>query len=65
MPSENFIESKFREDVSQIDDNGMTGLEELEFGAKRLAVDDKKMINCRADLNQLVPFKYNGHGRNI
>ena len=36
----------------------MTGLEELEFGAKRLAVDDKKMINCRADLNQLVPFKY-------
>ena len=58
MPSENFIESKFREDVSQIDDNGMTGLEELEFGAKRLAVDDKKMINCRADLNQLVPFKY-------
>ena len=35
-----------------------TGLEELEFGAKRLAVDDKKMINCRADLNQLVPFKY-------
>ena len=37
---------------------GVTGLEELEFGAKRLAVDDKKMINCRADLNQLVPFKY-------
>ena len=36
----------------------VTGLEELEFGAKRLAVDDKKMINCRADLNQLVPFKY-------
>ena len=58
MPSENFIEPKFREDISQIDDNGMTGLEELEFGAKRLAVDDKKMINCRADLNQLVPFKY-------
>ena len=37
---------------------GVTGLEELEFGAKRLAVDAKKMINCRADLNQLIPFKY-------
>jgi ribonucleoside-diphosphate reductase beta chain len=24
----------------------------------RVAVDDKRMINCRADLNQLVPFKY-------
>ncbi len=24
----------------------------------RVAVDDKAMINCRADLNQLVPFKY-------
>ncbi len=34
------------------------GLEKVEFGARRLAVDDKQMINCRADLNQLVPFKY-------
>jgi ribonucleoside-diphosphate reductase beta chain len=34
------------------------GLEELEMGAARLEVDDKRMINCRADLNQLVPFKY-------
>ena len=34
------------------------GLEELEMGAARVQVDDKKMINCRADLNQLVPFKY-------
>ena len=24
----------------------------------RVRVDDKAMINCRADLNQLVPFKY-------
>ena len=24
----------------------------------RIKVDDKKIINCRADLNQLVPFKY-------
>jgi len=35
-----------------------TGLEELEMGAARISVDEKRMINCRADLNQLVPFKY-------
>ncbi len=34
------------------------GLEELEMGAARIQVDQKRMINCRADLNQLVPFKY-------
>lgn len=34
------------------------GIEELELGAARVEVDDKAMINCRADLNQLVPFKY-------
>jgi ribonucleoside-diphosphate reductase beta chain len=37
---------------------GATGLELLEMGAARIQVDDKKIINCRADLNQLVPFKY-------
>lgn len=37
---------------------GLTGLETLERGAARVTVDDKAMINCRADLNQLVPFKY-------
>lgn len=36
---------------------GATGLE-FEMGASRIQVDDKKIINCRADLNQLVPFKY-------
>ena len=25
---------------------------------QRVTVDQKAMINCRADLNQLVPFKY-------
>jgi ribonucleoside-diphosphate reductase beta chain len=38
--------------------HGATGLEAIEMGAKRIQVDDKKIINCRADLNQLVPFKY-------
>ena len=34
--------------------NGEAGQENLE----RVTVDQKAMINCRADLNQLVPFKY-------
>ena len=34
------------------------GVAELEGTAGRVEVDDKRMINCRADLNQLVPFKY-------
>ena len=34
------------------------GRAELEESAQRVKVDDKRMINCRADLNQLVPFKY-------
>lgn len=38
--------------------SGFTGLEAPEMGAARIQVDDKKIINCRADLNQLVPFKY-------
>tara|TARA_Y100000815_G_C13318947_1_gene491577 strand:- start:784 stop:1941 length:1158 start_codon:yes stop_codon:yes gene_type:complete len=37
---------------------GASGIESLEMGAARIQVDDKKIINCRADLNQLVPFKY-------
>ncbi|WPL17334.1 Ribonucleoside-diphosphate reductase subunit beta [Thiorhodovibrio winogradskyi] len=37
---------------------GATGLENLEMGAGRIRVDDKRIINCHADLNQLVPFKY-------
>lgn len=39
--------------------SGSTGLETIEMGAARVQVDDKRIINCRADLNQLVPFKYN------
>ncbi|MEE3241012.1 MAG: ribonucleotide-diphosphate reductase subunit beta [Pseudomonadota bacterium] len=34
------------------------GLDELEQNGQRIQVDQKRMINCRADLNQLVPFKY-------
>ncbi len=44
--------------VQQQEDTGLTGFEDIETGAGRIQVDDKKIINCRADLNQLVPFKY-------
>ena len=37
---------------------GATGVEDVQMGASRIQVDDKKIINCKADLNQLVPFKY-------
>ena len=35
---------------------GVKELDEMHNG--RVQVDDKAMINCKADLNQLVPFKY-------
>ncbi len=38
--------------------SGVTGLEKINFNAARIKVDEKRIINCRADLNQLVPFKY-------
>ena len=34
------------------------GLEILEMGAARIRVEDKYIINCPMDVNQLVPFKY-------
>ena len=35
-----------------------TGLGAIDRGAARVSVDDKAMINCRADVNQLLPLKY-------
>lgn len=43
-------------DKLQHHDN-LTGLE-FEMDAPRVRVDDKRVINCWADLNQLVPLKY-------
>ncbi len=45
-------------ETETINTTGATGLEMIEMNAARIHVDDKKIINCRADLNQLVPFKY-------
>jgi len=36
----------------------VTGVEAIDFNARRVTVDEKRVINCRADVNQLVPFKY-------
>lgn len=38
--------------------DGAIGLGEIARGAARVQVDDKAMINCRADINQLLPLKY-------
>jgi ribonucleoside-diphosphate reductase beta chain len=44
--------------MSTVQPTTNTGLEDLQMGAARIEVSDKQMINCKADLNQLVPFKY-------
>ena len=35
-----------------------TGLGTIDRHGGRVSVDDKRMINCRADVNQLLPLKY-------
>jgi ribonucleoside-diphosphate reductase beta chain len=46
-----------REAVKNLDE--AAGIAELDqVMGSRVQVDDKMMINCNADLNQLVPFKY-------
>lgn len=40
------------------EDSEGTGLGKIARGAARVRVDDKAMINCRADVNQLLPLKY-------
>ena len=54
--NENTID-KAKRTVAQVKTNSVDS-GELTMGAARVRVDDKAMINCRADLNQLVPFKY-------
>lgn len=54
-----FLDNTNNDTIKSTDtDLSGTGLEKIEMGASRIQVDDKKIINCRADLNQLVPFKY-------
>ena len=48
-----------RKAVNSLDETaGNEELDEMMANAGRVLVDQKMMINCKADLNQLVPFKY-------
>jgi ribonucleoside-diphosphate reductase beta chain len=64
VPFENTSELHWNETKTEPSENkeevkgGLTGLENIDMGTGRVQVSDKAMINCRADLNQLVPFKY-------
>lgn len=44
--------------ANYISSGGAIGLENITLGVDRVQVGDKQMINCRADLNQIVPIKY-------
>lgn len=61
MPTSSTLEKNttdlFAEETDGLNTGGATGLE-FEMGGARIHVDNKRIINCRADLNQLVPFKY-------
>lgn len=53
MPSELVLTAQ-----SIREDSNSTGLGRIARGAARVRVDEKAMINCRADVNQLLPLKY-------
>ena len=57
--SKKSVSSEEKLGVASLDDLDIeAGLEDLEGASSRVDVDQKQMINCRADVNQLVPFKY-------
>jgi ribonucleoside-diphosphate reductase beta chain len=49
-------ETKTRKKTSKA--SASFGLEGVAMGAARIQVDEKRIINCRADVNQLFPLKY-------
>ena len=46
-------------------DAGATGLETVQMGAGRIRVDDKRIINCRADSTSWCRSSTSGRGRSI
>jgi len=44
-------------------DPAVTGLGEIDRAGGRVSVSEKRMINARADVNQLLPLKYTWRGR--
>ena len=53
-PEPDVVEETAAEIASEVVDGVANGVDHRD----RVTVDQKAMINCRADLNQLVPFKY-------
>jgi ribonucleoside-diphosphate reductase beta chain len=45
-------------DAPMVHEDGTGNSADDDTDYQRVTVDQKRMINCRADLNQLVPFKY-------
>lgn len=50
------VMQRVRDELKDLDTSAIQ--HEIGEWTERVTVDDKRMINCRADLNQLVPFKY-------
>ena len=50
------VMERIQNELQQLDTTAVN--QEIGSWTERVTVDDKRMINCRADLNQLVPFKY-------
>ncbi|MEU3274411.1 ribonucleotide-diphosphate reductase subunit beta [Saccharomonospora sp. NPDC006951] len=44
--------------MTNLETTDTSGLGDIVHGAERVNVDDKAMINARADVNQLLPLKY-------
>ncbi len=42
----------------ETDENGESDSAPVGNSLRRVSVEDKRIINCQADVNQLVPFKY-------
>ncbi len=42
----------------ETENNGNSEHYAVDDANRRISVEDKRIINCKADVNQLVPFKY-------
>ena len=56
QPNDESRAARVSRSINALDTVG--AIADLDMGATRIHVDEKRIINCRADLNQLVPIKY-------
>lgn len=52
-------------DSSEIDNSKNIKRHAVNDTNRRVSVEDKRIINCKTDVNQLVPLNINGRGINI